>query len=101
MKFSNENNIFLGSWLENPYIAFAAGALVELVAYFVVHLVLDRWGRKIPFCAFVLLFGIVAFLVVPIQMFMLKNSPSRKIISKNSKMKFEFISRTKYSDVYN
>ncbi len=72
--------ICLGAWLTNPYIAFAAGAAVEIGAYFVVHLVLDRWGRKIPYCAFVLLFGIVAFLVVPIQMFMLKNSRGIEIV---------------------
>jgi MFS family permease len=69
-----KKKFFLGTWLTNPYIAFAAGALVEIVAYLVIHLVLDRWGRKKPYCGFVLLFGIVAFLVVPIQMFMLKNS---------------------------
>jgi hypothetical protein len=68
--------IRLGAWLSNPYIAFAAGALVEIVAYCVVHLVLDRWGRKLTFCIFVILFGIVSFLVVPVQMFMIKNSRS-------------------------
>lgn len=64
----------LGTWLSNPYIAFASGAMVEIAAYFVVHLVLDRWGRKPPYCAFVFAFGIVALLVVPIQMFMVKHS---------------------------
>lgn len=66
--------ICLGAWLENPYIAFAAGALVEIAAYAVVHLALDRWGRKIPYCAFVFLFGVVAFMVVPVQMFVSKDS---------------------------
>jgi hypothetical protein len=66
-----------GRWLSNPYVAFGAGALVEIVAYCVVHLVLDRWGRKLPFCAFVFFFGIVAFTVVPIQMLMVKDSHGR------------------------
>lgn len=63
-----------GAWLDNPYVAFAAGAVVEIGAYVVIHLVLDHWGRKIPYCAFVLLFGIIAFLVVPVQMYMEKDS---------------------------
>ena len=68
------NEPFLGTWLSNPYIAFAASAVVEIAAYFIVHLVLDRWGRKPPYCAFVFAFGIVALLVVPIQTLMTKNS---------------------------
>lgn len=71
----------LGRWLSNPYIAFGAGALVEIVAYLVVHLVLDRWGRKLPFCTFVFLFGIVSFLVVPIQTLMVKDSPGRRFLA--------------------
>ena len=66
--------ILIGTWLNNPYIAFAAGAFVEIGAYVVVHLVLDRWGRKIPYCGFICLFGIVAFFMVPIQMYMKKDS---------------------------
>jgi len=58
----------------NPYISFAAGAFVEIVAYFVVHLVLHRWGRKVTYCAFVIGFAIFASLVVPIQMLMIKES---------------------------
>lgn len=65
---------FLGAWLDNPYIAFFTAALVEILAYCVVHLVLDRWGRKPPYCSFVLLFGLFAFLIVPVQMLMAKDS---------------------------
>jgi MFS family permease len=74
----------LGAWLSNPYIAFAAGACVETVAYFVVHLVLDRFGRKLPYCAFVFAFGIVALMVVPIQMLMIKHSSGRHSTCSNS-----------------
>lgn len=80
--FLDEDNFRLGAWLDNPYIAFAAGAFVEIGAYLVIHLVLDRWGRKIPYCAFVFLFGIIAFLVVPVQMYMKKNSRGRLFIER-------------------
>lgn len=68
------SNACLGTWLVNPYVSFAASALVEITAYFVVHLTLDRCGRKLTYSAFVMGFVIVAFLVVPIQMLMIKNS---------------------------
>ncbi len=81
-KLNRFKSFDLGAWLENPYVAFAASALVEIAAYLVVHLVLDRWGRKFPYCAFVFLFAIVALLVVPIQMFM--NKDSRGIQNKSN-----------------
>jgi hypothetical protein len=66
--------IVVGAWLLNPYISFAAGAIIELIAYGVVHLVLHRWGRKATYCSFVMGFAICAFLVLPIQMLMIKDS---------------------------
>jgi hypothetical protein len=64
----------LGAWLLNPYISFAAGAIVEIFAYLIVHLVLHRWGRKVTYCSFVIGFAVFAFLVVPIQILMIKDS---------------------------
>ena len=32
-----------------------------------VHLILDRFGRKRPYCLFAILFGIIAILVIPVQ----------------------------------
>ncbi|CAF3399488.1 unnamed protein product [Rotaria sp. Silwood1] len=75
-----QNLVFYGvsqntsAWLRNPYISFAAGALVEIVAYFIVHRVLHRWGRKATYCLFVMGFAIFAFLVVPIQILMIRGS---------------------------
>ncbi|CAF2727063.1 unnamed protein product [Rotaria sp. Silwood2] len=71
-----------GSWLPNPYIAFGASAVVEILAYCVVHLVLDRWGRKITYCLFVVALSCTALLVIPIQIVFPKDS---KI---NSALKF-------------
>jgi hypothetical protein len=47
---------------------------VELFAYIVVHLILDRVGRKLPYVLFAILFGVVAILVLPVQMLMTKDS---------------------------
>lgn len=66
--------ILVGAWLANPYISFAVGAIVEIAAYFVVQLVLHRWGRKTTYCLFVAGIVIFAFLVLPIQMIMIKDS---------------------------
>jgi hypothetical protein len=66
---------FLGSWNLNPYASFGVSASVELLAYILVHLILDRTGRKLPYCLFAVLFGIVALLVLPIQRFMTQDSP--------------------------
>lgn len=65
-----------GAWLKNPYVSFGASAVVELAAYSVVHLVLDRWGRKLTYCLFVIVLTIVATLVIPIQMLLPKDSTS-------------------------
>jgi len=67
-----------GAWLANPYISFGASAVVEIAAYILLHLVLDRWGRKKPYCIFVLVFALVAFLVLPVQMLLEKGSTSKE-----------------------
>lgn len=61
-----------GAWLKNPYLSFGIAALVEIAAYMVVHLTLDRLGRKITYCLFVVALALVALLVVPIQMLLPK-----------------------------
>lgn len=68
-----------GSWKLNPYLAFTVSAFVELLAYIVVHLILDRIGRKIPYCFFALVFGLVALSIVPIQKYMTKNSQGKTL----------------------
>ena len=47
--------------------------IVELLACIMVHLILDRIGRKIPYCFFSLLFCLVALLILPVQMLMEKD----------------------------
>ncbi|CAF1291039.1 unnamed protein product [Rotaria sp. Silwood1] len=89
-----------GAWLANPYIAFFAGALVELAAYVVVHLVLNRWGRKIPYCTFVFLFGLFAFFVVPIQMLMPKDSPVKYILMFIINVILKFLASGSYAIIY-
>ena len=66
-----------GSWKFNPYLSFTVSAFVELLAYIVVHLILDRIGRKLPYCLFATLFGLVAISVLPVQKFMTKDSDGK------------------------
>ncbi|CAF0816976.1 unnamed protein product [Adineta ricciae] len=89
-----------GRWLSNPYVAFAAGALVEIVAYFIIHLVLDRWGRKLTFCGFVFFFGIVAYLVVPIQMFMVKDGQAQVVVMFCINVILKFLASGSYAIIY-
>ena len=91
-------NASLGTWLVNPYVSFAASALVEIMAYLVVHLTLDRRGRKLTYSAFVMGFVIVAFLVVPIQMLMIKNS--RGTSERTDWLVALLLFRTIHSDVH-
>lgn len=73
-QFENHEKIFIilnfkGSWKLDPYLSFFLSACVEFMAYVLVHLILDRIGRKLPYCLFAVLFGIVALLILPVQQF--------------------------------
>ena len=63
------NFIFYGLGLKssdlgvNPYFSFALSAIVEILAYVLVHLILDRLGRKMPYFAFLFLAGVACCLV--------------------------------------
>jgi hypothetical protein len=39
-------------------------------------MILNRLGRKIPYCAFAIVFGFLALLVLPIQTFLSENKSS-------------------------
>lgn len=47
----------------NPYLSFAISAFVEIIAYIIVHLILDRIGRKLPYFVFLFLAGLSCFSV--------------------------------------
>lgn len=89
-----------GSWKLNPYLAFTVSAFVELLAYIVVHLILDRIGRKIPYCFFALVFGLVALSIVPVQKYMTKNSQSKNLCSLKSICSTFFVFSSNDSDEY-
>ena len=72
MKFKIE--MPLGSWLKNPYIAFGISAVAELAGLSLVHLLLDRLGRKKTYCLFVMSLTVVSIFVIPIQMLLPKDS---------------------------
>lgn len=75
-----------GSWDLDPYMSFGVSAFVELMGYIIVHSILDRVGRKIPYISFVILFSIFSFLIIPIQYLMDKNGQS--LFEKKSKLFF-------------
>ncbi|CAF0834845.1 unnamed protein product [Adineta steineri] len=85
-----------GSWDLNPYLSFALSATVELVAYIVVHLILDRVGRKLPYCLFSMLFGIIALLTIPVQKYM----PKQIILMTIINLLLKFLASGSYAIIY-
>ncbi|CAF1248938.1 unnamed protein product [Rotaria sordida] len=69
-----------GSWQVDPYLSFCISAAVELPAFMVIQLLLDRVGRKIPYCSFAASFGIIAMLVLPVQTYMGAYKDAQRII---------------------
>jgi hypothetical protein len=66
----------LGAWQFDPYLSFTLSTFVELLAYVLVHIILNRLGRKIPYCISAILFGLFALLVLPIQSLLSDNESS-------------------------
>ncbi|CAF0749054.1 unnamed protein product [Didymodactylos carnosus] len=89
-----------GSWPFNPYLNFAASAFVELISYVVVHLILDRIGRKIPYCGSVILFSIVALSAIPINIYMIKDSNAQKIMIFIVNVVLKFLASFSYAIIY-
>ncbi|CAF0767154.1 unnamed protein product [Adineta ricciae] len=89
-----------GLWKMNPYLSFCVSALVELLAYIVVHSILDRVGRKLPYCSFTVLFGIVAILVLPVQKFMEKDSQAQRITMNLIYGSLKFLTSASYAIIY-
>ncbi|UJR10527.1 hypothetical protein I4U23_014730 [Adineta vaga] len=89
-----------GSWKLNPYLSFTVSALVELTAYVIVHLILDRVGRKKPYCLFAILFGIVALLAIPVQKFMTKDSSAQITLMNIINVALKFFASASYAIIY-
>ncbi|CAF0769462.1 unnamed protein product [Adineta steineri] len=89
-----------GSWDLDPYLSFTISAFVELLAYVLVHLILDRVGRKIPYCLFVLLFGIVAILVLPVQYLLTANSTAQSALMIIINVSLKFLASASYAIIY-
>jgi OCT family organic cation transporter-like MFS transporter 4/5 len=56
-----KSNVLQGG---NPYINFLISAAVEIPAYALVLLVLNRLGRKIPLCCFMLIAGLALVVTI-------------------------------------
>ncbi|CAF1061135.1 unnamed protein product [Adineta ricciae] len=89
-----------GTWLSNPYISFGAGAIVEILAYFSVHLLLRLWGRKTIYCAFATGFAVFAILVVPVQVLMIKGSPGQNGLMFAIHVILKFFATGSYAIIY-
>ena len=59
-------------------VSFTISACVEILSYIVLHLVLNRIGRKKPYFIAVLCFAIIALLTIPIQNSTQKNSQRKR-----------------------
>jgi hypothetical protein len=51
----------------NPYISFAISAIVEIIAYVIAHLILDKVGRKAPYLFFLFMAGVSCFSITFIR----------------------------------
>jgi len=89
-----------GSWKLDPYLSFTVSAVVELLAYILVHLILDRIGRKLPYCLFAVLFGVVAISVLPVQKFMTKDSSAQIILMNIINGSLKFLASASYAIIY-
>ena len=58
------NFVFYGVGLKSndlgvsPYLSFTISAVVEIIAIAVTHAILDKLGRKLPYCGFLFLAGV-------------------------------------------
>ncbi|CAF0825280.1 unnamed protein product [Adineta ricciae] len=89
-----------GSWDFDPYTSFGISAFVELLGYIVVHSMLDRVGRKVPYCTFVIMFSFVSFLILPVQYLMEKDGQSEKIIMNIINGTLKFLASSSYAIIY-
>ena len=69
-RYFSQSRVTIGAWQFDPYLSFTLSTLVELLAYVAVHLTLNRFGRKNPYCISAVVFGLVALTVIPVQSFL-------------------------------
>ncbi|CAF1090665.1 unnamed protein product [Adineta steineri] len=89
-----------GNWGFDPYLSFAISAFVEILSYIVLHLVLNRIGRKRPYFIAVLCFSIIALLTIPVQNYILKNNPEQKILIFIMNVLLKFFAAGSYAIIY-
>ncbi|CAF4243737.1 unnamed protein product, partial [Adineta steineri] len=89
-----------GNWGFDPYLSFAISAFVEILSYIVLHLVLNRIGRKRPYFIAVLCFSIIALLTIPVQNYILKNNPKQKILIFIMNVLLKFFAAGSYAIIY-
>ncbi|CAF4076424.1 unnamed protein product, partial [Rotaria sordida] len=84
-----------GSWGFDPYLSFTMSACVEILAIMVLHLILNRIGRKIPYFTAGFCFSIIALLTIPVR-----NSPNQKILIFIMNVMLKFFASASYGIIY-
>ncbi|CAF1379636.1 unnamed protein product [Adineta ricciae] len=89
-----------GSWQFDPYLSFALSALVELFAYIFIHIILDRLGRKLPYCAFAIAFGLLALLVLPVQSVLAERKTTLRVLMFILNISLKFCASASFAIIY-
>ncbi|UJR16153.1 hypothetical protein I4U23_003064 [Adineta vaga] len=89
-----------GSWQFDPYLSFALSAFVEMLAYVFIHIILDRLGRKFPYCAFATIFGLLALLVIPVQSFLSEKTTILRTIMFLINISLKFFASASFGIIY-
>ncbi|CAF0791707.1 unnamed protein product [Adineta steineri] len=89
-----------GAWELDPYLSFALSGVVELFAYIVIHLILNRLGRKLPYCLFAILFGLIALLTLPVQAFLSENKSMQRSVMLIINISLKFLASASFAIIY-
>lgn len=74
------NLVFYGVGLKSndlgvsPYLSFTISAIVELLAIAFTHAILDKLGRKLPYCGLLFLAGVSCLSIIFIGNHIIKNN---------------------------
>lgn len=89
-----------GSWDFDPYLSFALSTFVELLAYVLMYGILNRLGRKKPYCFFAIAFGLSALLVIPIQSFLSNSKSLQRILMFSINITLKFFASASFAIIY-
>ncbi|CAF3777726.1 unnamed protein product [Rotaria socialis] len=89
-----------GSWGFNPYLSFTMSALVEILSCIVLHPLLNRVGRKLPYFIAAICFAVITLIIIPIQNIIIKNSEKQRILTFILNVLLKFFAAGSYNIIY-